>query len=100
MVYLKAEKMNGSVAGKGYAVDGAWMVFGNAIVDAALTGPERKALYADVTLVQREHALNCAPPEPTMKEAAELLKLRIGGAQNLRPYVDTLMAGIKRANKS
>ena len=84
--------MLGSIAGNGYAVDGAWMTFGDSIVEAELTGPERRALYADVARVQSER-------EGTMKEAADLLKLRIGGAQNLRSYVDTLMAGIKRENR-
>ncbi len=83
--------MNGSTAGNGLAVDGAWMVFGTEIVNSGLTKPERRALYADVALVQSE-------ANGDFKEAAELLKLRIGGAQNLRNYVNTLMSGIVRAN--
>ncbi len=81
--------MMGSVVGNGYAVDGAWMTFGDSIVEAELTGPERRALYADVARVQSER-------EGTMKEAADLIELRIGGAQNLRSYVDSLMLGIEK----
>jgi hypothetical protein len=91
--------MNGSNAGIAQAIDGTWMAFGDSIVEAELTGPERRALYADVARIHSQHADHEAEAgfASTMKEAAELLKLRIGGAQNLRSYVDTLM---KAAMKS
>jgi hypothetical protein len=71
------------------AIEGTFLVFDRAIVEAELTGPERRALYQDVMLISSQE-------ENTMREAAELLKLRIGGSVNLRNYVNCLMAGIAR----
>jgi hypothetical protein len=74
------------------AIEAAFLTFEGAIVEAELTGPERLALYGDIELVQSQEN------NGTLVDAAKLLKLRIGGAVNLRSYVNTLMAGIVRAN--
>jgi len=79
------------------AIEAAFMVFLNSIVEAKLTGPERQALYKDVALVKSESESKGLIRSGTMLEAAEVLLERIGGAQNLRPYVDSLMAGTERA---
>jgi hypothetical protein len=65
------------------------LVFGDAIVEAELTGPERAALYDDILTVHDEM-------NGFVRDAAEVLKLRIGGSENLRSYVDCLVAGIQR----
>jgi hypothetical protein len=82
-------KMNGQR--DSLAVEAAWQVFGDSIVEAELTGPERAALYGDILTVHDE-------VNGFVRDAAEVLKLRIGGAVNLRNYVNCLMAGIVRAN--
>jgi hypothetical protein len=74
---------------KSLAIEAAFLVFGDAIVEAELTGPERAALYADILTVHDEM-------NGFVKDAAEVLKLRIGGAVNLRSYVDCLVAGAAR----
>ncbi len=66
------------------AIEVAWMVFGDSIVDSELTGPERHALYDDIKLV-------CVEEEIILLEAASILFKRIGGAKNVRSYIDTLM---------
>ncbi len=74
--------------GEAAEIDATWAVFQNAIIAAELTAPERTVLYADVALIRYTE-------KGTMKEAAELLELRIGGAQNLRSYVDCLITGVE-----
>jgi hypothetical protein len=71
----------------GKSIEAAWMIFGDSIVEAVLDGSERRALYADIRLVQKQEEENYR----SMVEAARLLLDRIGGTKNLRSYVDTLM---------
>jgi len=73
------------------AIAGTFDVLGDAITDEGLTGPERRALYEDVALIQEQEG-------DSMVDAAHLLVLRIGGIQNLRSYVDCLMVPINKAD--
>ena len=75
---------------KSLAIEAAFLVFGDAIVEAELTGPERGLLYEDILRVHDE-------TDGFVKDAAEVLKLRIGGSVNLRNYVNCLTAGADRA---
>jgi hypothetical protein len=74
---------------KSLAIEAAFLVFGDAIVGAELTGPERTLLYDDILAVHDEM-------NGFVRDAAEVLKLRIGGAVNLRGWVDCLVAGAAR----
>ena len=85
--------MNDDTFDSGEAITATWEVFETGIVAADLTGPERQALYKDVI------DLHVFEEVGTLKEAAALLKHRIGGDPNLRSYVNCLMAKESRVGE-